>query len=108
MKKRREVWWINFDPSVGQEVKKKRPAIIISNDRSNRYLKRYQVLPCSSQVRKVYPSEVVLEIDGKDSKAMADQLTTVSEIRFVEKIGTITEEEMKKVEEIIKIQLDLN
>jgi len=39
MKKRGEVWWVNFDPSIGQEVKKKRPAVIVSNDVSNKYLK---------------------------------------------------------------------
>ncbi len=70
MKKRGEIWWINFDPSVGQEVKKKRPAVIISNDVSNKYLKRYQVVPLSSKTGKLYPSETMVKIGGKDSKAM--------------------------------------
>ena len=45
MKNRGDVWWMNFDPSVGQVVKKKRPAVIVSNNTSNKYLKRYQVVP---------------------------------------------------------------
>jgi mRNA interferase MazF len=103
----REIWWVNFDPSVGQEVKKRRPAVIISNDLSNKYLKRYQVLPLSSQIKKLYPSEVIIEIDGKKSKAMADQLTTVSELRFLNKIGDVKAVEMEEIERIIRLQLDL-
>ena len=107
MKRRSEIWWVNFDPSVGEEIKKKRPAVIISNDVSNKYLKRYQVLPVSTQVDKVYPCETLVNINGKTSKVMADQLTTVSELRFLNKIGTLTEEDMLLVESIIKLQLGL-
>lgn len=107
MKQRGEVWWVNFDPAVGQEVKKKRPAIIISNNTSNKYLKRFQVIPLSTLVEKIYPSEVIVQLTGKKSKAMADQLTTVSELRFINKAGTITRDELEEVERIIKLQLDL-
>ena len=107
MKRRGEVWWVNFDPSVGQEVKKKRPAVIVSNDLSNRFLKRYQVVPLSSKTDKLYPSESLVKIDGIESKAMADQLTTVSELRFLDRIGQISGLEMGEIERIIRIQLDL-
>ena len=107
MKKRGEIWWINFDPSVGQEVSKKRPAIVVSNDVSNKYLKRYQVVPLSTQVNKLYPSETLIKVKRKDNKAVADQLTTVSELRFMEKIGKVTNGELKEIERIIRLQLDL-
>jgi mRNA interferase MazF len=107
MKRRGEVWWINFDPSLGQEVKKKRPAIIISNNISNKFLKRYQVVPLSSQLQKLYPSETQIQLRGKTSKTMADQLTTVSELRFLDRIGTISLDELRKLEKVIKLQLDL-
>jgi mRNA interferase MazF len=107
MKKRGEIWWVNFDPSVGQEVKKKRPAVIISNDISNKYLKRYQVVPLSSKTGKLYPSETLVKVGSQDSKAMADQLTTVSELRFLDKIGELTVKEMAEVERVIRLQLDL-
>jgi len=107
MKKRGEVWWVNFDPSVGQEVKKKRPAVIVSNDVSNKYLKRYQVVPLSSKTGKLYPSETPVKVAGKNSKAMADQLTTVSELRFLNKIGEVTSKEMDDIEQIVRLQLDL-
>lgn len=107
MKKRGEVWWVNFDPSIGQEIKKKRPAIIVSNDISNKFLKRYQVVPLSSKVDKIYPSEVKIIVNGKPAKVMADQLTTVSELRFLRKIDIISIVEMKAIEQVIKFQLDL-
>lgn len=107
MKRRGEVWWMNFDPSLGQEVKKKRPAVILSNNLSNRYLKRYQVIPLSTKTDKLYPSECRILINGRESKAMADQLMTVSELRFLDKIGQISPAEMMEVERIIRMQLDL-
>ncbi len=48
--KRGEVWWVNFDPSVGGEIRKQRPAVIISNYSANRFLNRVQVVPMSSQM----------------------------------------------------------
>jgi len=75
---RGEVWWIDFDPSIGGEIRKKRPAIIMSNDAANHYLNRVQVVPITSNVDRLYPSEAYVTFRGKKSKAMADQITTVS------------------------------
>jgi len=107
IKLRGEVWWVNFDPSVGQEIKKRRPAVILSNNISNKYLDRYQVVPLTSQLKKVYPSETIVEIDGKSSKAMIDQLTTVSELRFISKIAVLSQSDIARIEKVIKIQLNL-
>ena len=107
MKERGDIWWVNFDPSIGQEIRKKRPAVVISNDISNKYLKRFQVVPLSTQTGKLYPTEAVIILAKKKSKAMADQLTTVSELRFVEKAGSVTQEELLEIERIVKIQLGL-
>lgn len=107
MKKRGEVCWVNFDPSVGNEIKMKRPAIIVSNNTSNKYLKRYQVLPLSTNVEKIYPSEALIDLNGKQNKAMADQLTTVSELRLINKIDSISNNELRSIETVIKLQLDL-
>jgi mRNA interferase MazF len=76
--KRGEVWWINFDPAVGGEIQKKRPAVIVSNDISNKYLNRFQVVPLTGNVDRLYPSEAYLTLNNKQGKAMADQLATVS------------------------------
>lgn len=107
MKRRGEIWWVNFDPSVGSEIRKKRPAVIVSNDVSNKHLKRYQVVPLTNQIGKVYPGEALITYANKPSKAMCDQLTTVSERRFINQAGKVNNKNMTLIEAAIKVQLDL-
>ncbi len=106
--KRNEVWWVNFDPSIGGEIKKKRPAVIVSNDASNKFLNRVQVVPLTSKTEKIYPSEAVVVFQGEERKAMADQLATVSKERLFRRAAILSQEDMRKIEEAIKIQLDIH
>ena len=101
---RAEVWWVSFDSSVGGEIKKKRPVVIISNDAANRHLNRVQVVPLTSKTGRVYPSEAVVTFNDSQSKAMADQLTTVSKQRLINRAGRLTQADMRKVERVVKIQ----
>ena len=105
---RGEVWWVGFDPSLGGEITKTRPAVIVSNDAANKHLNRVQVIPLTSQVAKLYPSEALVIFAGKQGKAMADQLTTVSKLRLVNYGGALDAAEMRQVEQAIRIQLGLS
>ncbi len=98
---------MNFDPSIGGEIKKSRPAVVISNDAANKHLNRIQVVPMTTRTGRVYPSEAVVMLNNRRSKAMADQLTTVSKQRLVRREGVLTQSDMRKVEHAVKIQLGL-
>ena len=104
---RGEVWWVNFEPSLEGEIRKKRPAIIVSNDVANRFLNRVQVIPLTTNVDRLYPSESYIIVSRRQHKAMTDQLTTVSKLRLIELFGHVSSKDMCGVERVIKIQLGL-
>lgn len=104
---RGDVWWVNFEPSIGGEIRKKRPAIIVSNNAANKFLNRVQIIPITSNTDRLFPSEAYVTVAGKKGKAMADQLATVSKQRLTKRIGSISDDEMNMVVEAIKTQLDL-
>jgi mRNA interferase MazF len=105
--KRGEVWWVNLDPSIGTEIKKTRPAVIVSNDSANKFLNRVQIVPLTSNIEKCYPSEAIVTVNNEQGKAMADQITTADKKRLKNLIGNISEKDMLAMEKAIKIQLGL-
>jgi len=104
---RGDVWWVNFEPSLGGETKKIRPAVVISNDFANRRMNRVQVVPITSNIERLYPSEAYVTLRGQQRKATADQLSTVSKLRLKEFIARVSYAELAAIERAILLQLGL-
>jgi len=105
--KRGEVWWVEFDPAVGSEIRKTRPAIIVSNDAANRNLARLVVVPLTSNASRQYPGEALVKVAGKESKAMADQIMAADKKRLTTQIGVLSKADMLAVEDAILTHLGM-
>ena len=111
MIKRGEVYWVNLDPTVGAEIRKTRPGLVVSNDTNNLHAQTVTVLPLTSRVERVYPFEVLLRPgtfgNREASKAKANQIRTVDIQRLGKVIGTVPDEIMEAVDEAIRLHLGL-
>ena len=105
--KRGEVWWVEFDPAIGSEIHKTRPALILSNDAANRNLARVVVVPLSSNTHKIYPGEALVTVAGQSSKSMADQIMASDKSRLKSQLGSVGKADMQAVEDAIRVHFGL-
>ena len=104
---RGDVWWVAFDSSIGSEIQKTRPAVIVSNNLANRHLPRVVVVPLTGNVKKLYPGNALVTINGTPSKAVADQIMTADKTRLKDKIGQLSPQEMLVLDDALKVHLAL-
>ncbi len=111
--KRGDIFYANLDPTVGDEIRKKRPVIIVSNNANNKIANTLTVVPLTSNVKRVYPFEVLLETSqshlSKCSKAQAHQIRTISKLRLsARRVGYVPAAVMQLLDNAIKLHLDLH
>ena len=99
---RGSVWWVEFDPAVGSEIKKTRPAVIVSNDVANQFLARVVVIPLTSNISRIYPGEAVVSVNDIKNKAMTDQIMSADKSRLKSKIDELSDNDMVSIEAAMK------
>jgi mRNA interferase MazF len=102
------VYWVSLDPVVGTEIRKTRPAVVVSNDSCNTYGTRVVVLPITSNVDSLYPGEAMVEIKGKPGRALGDQIRSIDKSRLKSRAARLTADEMARIDEALAITLDLS
>jgi len=94
--KRFEVFLVNLDPTVGSEIQKTRPCVVISPDEMNRNIATVIIAPMTTK-GKMYPTRIVCQFQGKEGQIVLDQIRTVDKTRLVKKLGKISQDEQRLV-----------
>lgn len=109
--KRGEVFLVNFDPTIGAEVKKTRPALVVSNDVNNTHSPIISIAPVTSNVTRVYSFEVEVSAGTGGlkarSKIMVNQTRAIDKIRLVKRLGSCTDETMERVDAALRLHHEL-
>jgi len=94
--KRFDVYLINLDPTIGTEIRKTRPCVVISPDEMNRHVATVIVAPMTTKGRQ-YPTRVPCRFERKDGQVVLDQLRTIDKVRLVKKLGRLSKHTQKTV-----------
>ncbi|XGB42367.1 MAG: type II toxin-antitoxin system PemK/MazF family toxin [Nodosilinea sp. LVE1205-7] len=94
--KRFDIFLVNLDPTIGSEIKKTRPCVVISPDEMNRYIATVIIAPMTTKGR-TYPTRVACQFQGKDGQIVLDQIRTIDKTRLVKKLGQISQDEQVAV-----------
>jgi mRNA interferase MazF len=105
--RRGEVWWVSFAGNLASNARKPQLAVIVSNDDANEHSNHIQVVPLSGQSDRSFRCQARVTVEGKESKAMADQIMTVSKYRLTERLGLLSPHDMLCVDTAIRMQLGL-
>jgi mRNA interferase MazF len=103
--RRGDVYWVALDPAQGSEIKKTRPAVIISNNSCNAHGSRVVVLPLTGNIDSIYPGEAIIHVKARPARVLGDQVRSLDKSRLRSRIDTLSPEEMRRVEEAVLITL---
>ncbi len=92
---------VNLDPTVGSEIQKTRPCVIVSPDEMNKYLRTVTIVPVTSQ-SKAYPTRVEITLQGNPNWAVIDQIRTIDKSRITKAVGRLTGQESSRIKRVIK------
>lgn len=104
---RGEIWWINLDPAVGKEIKKRRPCVVISANEINRFRATPVVIPLSSSPESAPPVVLAVPSAGDRSVAVLDQIRAVDKKRFINRSGIMANDDLRQIETALKQILSL-
>ena len=104
---RGEIWWVNLDPTVGREIKKQRPCVVLSANEVNRLRATPVVIPLTSSPDAAPPIVIPVPSAGKDSVAVIDQIRAVDKKRFLNRAGILAANDLRNVELAAKQILQL-
>jgi mRNA interferase MazF len=108
MPRRGEIWWVNLDPTIGSEIKKTRPCVVISNNVINQHRRTVVVIPLSSSSRPAPPLTVSITCSGQPAVAVVDQVRAVAKERLVRLIEKLPAQDLESVEVALREVLELD
>jgi mRNA interferase MazF len=94
--RRFDVFLVNLGPTVGSEIQKTRPCVVVSPDEMNRHIATVIIAPMTTK-GKAYPTRIICQFQGKDGQIVLDQIRTIDKTRLVKKLGQISQDEQKTV-----------
>ena len=103
--RRGEIYWVTLDPALGSEIRKTRPALVISNDSCNAHGARVVVLPITSNVASLYPGEALIHVRGRPARVLGDQIRSIDKARLRARIGSLNQTELREAEAAVLITL---
>ena len=103
--RRGDIYWVTLDPTFRSEIRKTRPAVVISNDSCNAHGARVVVLPITSNVTSLYPGEARIHVHGRPARMLGDQIRSIDKARLRARIGSVSPAELHEVEAAVLITL---
>jgi mRNA interferase MazF len=105
--RRGEIWWVRLDPTLGSEIAKTRPCVIFSGNLFNKLRRTVVVIPLSSSPQPGSPLLVPVRSDGREVVAVTDQIRAIAKQRLERRLGELSSEDLKAVEQGVREVLEL-